>query len=97
MTEEELIEKNIKYDKGIHRYSQTGYGQAMLANGFAKVLVDRQTRAILGCHIIGPHASMLIHEVIVAMKAGLTAEDIKHTVHIHPALSEVVQRAFGRV
>ena len=59
-----------------------------------KVLVHPKTKKILGCHIIGSEASILIHEVIVAMKAKLGVKGITNAVHIHPALSEVVQRAF---
>jgi len=52
------------------------------------------TRKILGCHILGHDASTLIHEVIVAMKAGDgTVDNVTRAVHIHPALSEIVQRA----
>ncbi|TLY09835.1 MAG: dihydrolipoamide dehydrogenase, partial [Thaumarchaeota archaeon] len=43
--------------------------------------------------IIGSHASVLIHEVLVAMKLGASVHDIVRTVHVHPALSEVVARA----
>lgn len=95
-TEEELIATKKKYLKGVYYYKHTGYGEAMLEeHGFAKALVDPATRAILGCHIIGPNASVLIHEVLVAMRQGLTADAITRTIHIHPALSEVVQRAFA--
>ncbi|MBI4147014.1 dihydrolipoyl dehydrogenase [Candidatus Woesearchaeota archaeon] len=94
-TEDELIEENKKYAKNVHYYRETGYGAAIQEeDGFVKVLVDPNTREILGCHIIGPDASMLIHEVIVAMKAKLGAKGIVDAVHVHPALSEVVQRAF---
>jgi mycothione reductase len=68
-------------------------------NGFVKFLVDKNDRRILGCHIIGSQASTLIHEVLVAMKAddsyngGGTIDNITKTIHIHPALSEVVTRA----
>jgi dihydrolipoamide dehydrogenase len=62
-------------------------------NGFVKFLVGANER-ILGCWIIGPDTSTLIHEVLVAMKSGTgTLKDIYNTVHIHPALSEVVDRA----
>ncbi len=97
-TEEELKEENVKYAKGVYEYKNTGYGAAILEkDGFVKVLMKRGTREILGCHIIGPHASILIHEVIIAMKAGLGAGGITQAIHVHPALSEVVQRAFGNV
>ncbi|HKX81200.1 MAG TPA: hypothetical protein VJL54_03010 [Nitrososphaera sp.] len=48
---------------------------------------------MLGCHIIGSHASILIHEVLIAMKLGAGMDQIARTIHIHPALSEVVFRA----
>ncbi|MEM3154894.1 MAG: dihydrolipoyl dehydrogenase [Candidatus Woesearchaeota archaeon] len=94
-TEDELKAEKIPYLKGICDFKKTGYGKAIEDNdGFVKVLVHPQTKEILGCHIIGTHASILIHEVIVAMKSKLGAAGIKDAVHIHPALSEVVQRAF---
>src|SRR5215469_5148150 len=60
------------------------------------LLADKTKGKILGCHIIGSEASVLIHEVLVAMRAddnGGTVDNIIKTVHIHPALSEVVARA----
>ncbi len=97
-TEEELKGKKIAYSVGKHNYKATGMGQALLENdGFVKILVDKKSRKILGCHILGPEASSIIHEVLVAMRYGHTAEDIANTVHIHPALSEVVQRAAAKV
>jgi dihydrolipoamide dehydrogenase len=65
-------------------------------DGFVKFLVHKKNRKILGCHIIGSQASILIHEVLVSMKSneGLdTIDNITRVVHIHPALSEVVLRA----
>ena len=97
-TEEALIEKKIKYAKGNYNYINTAMGTALDdKDGFVKVLLDPKTREILGCHIIGHDASTLIHEVLIAMKADLGASGITRAVHIHPALSEVVQRAFGNV
>ncbi len=94
-TEEQLIQENIPYLKSTYDYANTGYGKAIEdEHGFVKVLVHKETKEILGCHIIGTHASILIHEIILAMKAKLTVDNILNTVHIHPALSEVVQRAF---
>jgi len=95
MTEDELRERKIQYVKATYDYKNTGYGQAIQDNdGFVKILVNPKTKEILGCHIIGTDASILIHEVIVAMKSKLGVDGITKAVHIHPALSEVVQRAF---
>jgi mycothione reductase len=58
-------------------------------DGFVKFLVNKKSRKILGCHIIGSQASILIHEVLVAMRSneGLnTIDNITRAVHIHPAL-----------
>ena len=98
MTEQELREKKIKYVVGKYDYINTGMGAAIEdKDGFVKVLIDPKTKKILGCHIIGSDASTLIHEVVVAMKAGLDVSAITRAVHIHPALPEVVQRAFNNI
>lgn len=98
-TEQELEEEDQEYVKGVYEYEHTGMGAALKEDGsFVKVLVDPETAEILGCHIIGHEASTLIHEVLVAMKAGSgTVHDITETIHIHPALNEVVQRAFSNL
>ncbi len=98
MTEEQLVEKKIKYSVGRYEYIHTGMGAAIdEQDGFVKVLVDPKTNKILGCHIMGKDASTLIHEVLVAMRTEGTLSPIRRTVHIHPALNEVVQRAFFNI
>ena len=97
-TEEELKERKINYVVGKYYYKDTGMGLAIEEKeGFVKILAGKESRKILGCHIIGPDASTLIHEVVVAMQAGLTADILVDAVHVHPALSEVVQRAARRI
>ncbi|WP_336136197.1 dihydrolipoyl dehydrogenase [Natronomonas amylolytica] len=86
---------DVDYAVRTYPYEETARGSAMHAEGFVKVLIDLDGE-IIGCHIIGPEASNLIEEVVVAMKAGTgTVQDIRESIHIHPALSEVVQRAFS--
>ncbi len=94
-TEQELKDKKINYAVGKYNYIDTGMGHAIEEkDGFVKILVEKSTRKILGCHILGQEASTLIHEVIIAMKSGdRTIDNISNSVHIHPALSEVIQRA----
>jgi mycothione reductase len=94
-TEQQLSIKGIDYQKSIYPYIRTGMGEAIEdKDGFVKFLVNRNDKKILGCHIIGTDASTLIHEVLVAMKAGDgTVQSITKTIHIHPALSEVIARA----
>ncbi|MDH5020313.1 dihydrolipoyl dehydrogenase [Halobacterium rubrum] len=94
-TESELQQAGREYATNTHAFEDTGRGDAMHAEGFVKVLIDLDGE-ILGCHIVGPDASTLIQEVVVAMKAGSgTVQDIRESIHVHPALPEVVQRAFS--
>ena len=95
MKEEEAAKKHDIL-VGIATYSETAKGEAMMApdSYFVKVILDRETMRILGAHIIGPEASILIQEIVNLMYADGTAEPIYRGMHIHPALSEVVERAF---
>ncbi len=81
---------------GLHRYQDTAKGEAMgVTDAFVKVLVEKGSMRILGAHIIGPQASVLIQEIITAMYTPeQSAAPILRGMHIHPALSEVVERAF---
>ena len=81
---------------GFERYQDTAKGEAMAAkNYFVKVIVGRGDLKIIGAHIIGPQASILIQEIINLMYTqDQSARPLLDAMHIHPALSEVVQRAF---
>ena len=81
---------------GLQKYEDTVKGEAMnVKDYFVKVIVEADTMRILGAHIIGPYASILIHEIIPLMYTGNGSyEPISDSIHIHPALSEVVDRAF---
>ena len=61
--------------------------------GVIKILSDSVSDAVLGVHIIGPHASDLIHEAALAIRNGLTSKDIAETIHAHPTLSEGLKEA----
>ena len=98
LREKEAIEKYGKDNVliGIHRYEDTAKGEAMgVKDYFVKVIVEKETMKILGAHIIGPYASVLIQEIINLMYTPeQSAEPIINGMHIHPALNEVVERAF---
>ncbi len=98
-TEQQLKKEKIEYVKSIYPYIQTGMGKAIEdKDGFVKFLIDKKNKYILGCHIMGTDASILIHEVLVAMRTGKgTIDNITKTIHIHPALSEVVSRAAASI
>ncbi len=75
-------------------YADVAKGQAMLErDGFAKAIVERKTGRILGMHIVGPEAALLIQEVVNVMAAGGTVRDVGTGMHIHPALSELIPSA----
>lgn len=99
LTEKEAIDKYGKNNVliGIHRYEDTAKGEAMgLKDFFVKVIVEKETMEILAAHIIGPYASVLIQEIINLMyTTDRSAEPLMKAMHIHPAMSEVVARAFG--
>ena len=96
-TEEELDDAGADYEVGRRAYDDTVLGSVMADHGgFAKVLVGDDGE-IMGFHIVGPEASTLVHEVSIAVAAGASAERVAETIHVHPALSEVVQGAFRDV
>jgi dihydrolipoamide dehydrogenase len=96
--EKEAVQKYGKDNVliGMYRYEDTAKGEAMGAKDyFVKVIVEKETMKILGAHIIGPHASVLIQEIINLMYTPeQNADPIIVGMHIHPALNEVVERAF---
>jgi dihydrolipoamide dehydrogenase len=98
LTEEQAKEKHdVLVGKAM--YSSVAMGIAMTEqNGFAKVILERKSGRILGFHIIGPYATILIQEVINIMSSGLgTSEPVFKGLHIHPALPELIQRTFQNV
>ncbi len=81
---------------GFYKYEDTAKGEAMAVKDyFVKVLIHRSSNKILGAHIIGPYASILIQEIINLMYTEEQSASIMlRAIHIHPALNETVQRAF---
>jgi dihydrolipoamide dehydrogenase len=93
-TEQELEAAGVDYHAGSFPFAATGRGLAMgHAAGMVKILADAETDAILGAHIVGPNASELIAECVVAMEFGGASEDLARIVHAHPTLSEAVHEA----
>ena len=96
LNEQQAKELDIHYATATYDYQNTAYGSSIEdRDGFVKVLADPTSGEILGCHIIGTDASILLQEVVNAMRMGLTTDAITQSIYIHPALPEVVQRAFG--
>ena len=94
MTEEHLKDAGRAYKVGKFSFMGNGRAKAVFqGDGFVKMLADKETDRILGCHIIGPAAGDLIHEVCVAMEFGASAQDLALTCHAHPTYSEAVREA----
>jgi dihydrolipoamide dehydrogenase len=93
-TEDELKSSNVNYRSGKFLFLANGRAKAnQTTDGFVKILADARTDRVLGCHIIGPQAGELIHEVAVLMEFGGSAEDLARTCHAHPTLAEAVKEA----
>lgn len=93
-TEEELKDAGIGYKVGKFSFMGNGRAKAVFqGEGFVKLLADATTDRILGCHLIGPAAGDLIHEICVAMEFGASAQDIAMTCHAHPTFSEAMREA----
>jgi dihydrolipoamide dehydrogenase len=83
---------------GSAKYSDVAKGEAMVEeDGFAKAIVEKNTYKILGFHIIGPYAAMLIQEVVDIMAVGGNMWTLAQGMHIHPALTELIVSALGNL
>ena len=93
-TEQQLKAENVAYKTGSFPFLANGRARALGdTTGFVKFLADAKTDEILGVHIIGPMASELISEAVVAMEFRASSEDIGRICHAHPSLSEAVKEA----
>ena len=93
-TEQELKAAGTDYRVGTFPFAANGRARAMEQGaGMVKLVADTKTDRILGGHIVGPMASELIAELVLAMEFGASSEDIARTIHAHPTLSESVHEA----
>lgn len=93
-TEQQLKADGVAYKAGQFPFLANGRARALGdTSGFVKFLADAKTDEILGVHIIGPSASELIAEAVVAMEFKASAEDIARICHAHPSLSEATKEA----
>lgn len=94
LTEEQA--KEAGYDATSFRFPFPANGRALsmnAADGFVNVVADKESKRILGMQIVGPEASSLIAEAVMAIEFGATAEDIALTIHAHPTLPEAIAEA----
>ncbi|HSI54693.1 MAG TPA: dihydrolipoyl dehydrogenase, partial [Ramlibacter sp.] len=93
-TEQQLKAAGVKYKAGTFPFMANGRARALGdTTGMVKFLADAATDEILGVHIVGPMASELIAEAVVAMEFRASAEDIARICHAHPSLSEATKEA----
>lgn len=93
-TEQGLKAEGIPVKSGSFPFAANGRAKALgLATGMVKMIAHRDTDEVLGVHIIGPYASELIAEAVLAMEYRASAEDIQRTIHAHPTLSEAMHEA----
>ena len=93
-TEEQLKEAGTAYKVGKFPFIANSRARSVgLTDGFVKILADAATDRVLGAHIIGPEAGILIAEIGIAMEFGASAQDVALTCHAHPTFSEAVREA----
>ncbi|MBF0506420.1 MAG: dihydrolipoyl dehydrogenase [Nitrospirae bacterium] len=98
LREQQAAEKGINVKIGRFQFRMLGKAHAMgELTGMVKILADAATRKVLGVHIIGAHASELVHEGALAMQAGLTVETVAEMIHSHPTLSECIMECAADV
>ena len=102
LTEDQVKEKKLDYQVGRFPFSANGRARASNeTEGFVKIIRDKKYGEILGAHIVGSHASEMIHELAVARENEYTVEEVDLAIHAHPTLSEATAEAaldsMGRV
>ncbi len=102
LTEDACKEQKLEYKVGRFPFSASGRARTTgETDGFVKIISGKKYGEILGAHIVGDHATELIHELCVARANEYTVEEIELAIHAHPTLSEAVAQAaldaMGRV
>lgn len=94
LTEQEAVKRGIQPKVGV--FSVQGNGRSLASNstrGFAKVVAEKQTGRIIGCHIMCEHATEIIAEAVAAIANNLTVDQLANTIHAHPTVSEIIMEA----
>jgi len=94
LTEEQAKAQGLAYAVGSFPFMANARAKALgTTDGHVKIITDSQTDRIIGGHIVGPRASELLGEVVIAMEFGGSSEDLARSFHAHPTLNEVVREA----
>jgi len=98
ITEKEAIEKDLEVKIGKYPFMRNAKASMLSeGSGFVKIIADSASGEVLGVHIIGPQATELIHEALIAMQMRGTVQDVAAAIHGHPCLHEAVQQAAQRL
>ena len=93
-TEDTLKSEGVFYKVGRFPFTANGRAKVMgESDGFVKILADKETDRILGVHILGAEAGLMIAQAVTAIEFGASSEDIARTIHAHPTLSEAMKEA----
>jgi len=94
LTEEQCKEQGLAYNAGSFPFMANGRARALgFTEGQVKILADQKTDRIIGAHIVGPRASEILGEIVIAMEFGGSSEDLARSFHAHPTLNEVIREA----
>ena len=94
LSEEQATAKGIPFAVGSFPFMANGRAKALgTTDGFVKIITDTRTDRIIGGHIVGPRASELLGEIVVAMEFKGSSEDLARSFHAHPTLNEVIREA----
>ena len=98
LTEEEAREAGYEVGVGRQDFSEQGKPKALgETEGFVKLVTDADTDELLGAHVVGEQGAEIVHELVLAVELGATAEEIANTMHIHPTLPESIDSAAGDI
>ena len=94
LTEKEVQERGIDYEVG--KFQMMGNGKSLImgeTSGLVKVIADKESKKVLGIHMIGASATELVHEGVIALNMGATTEDVLSSIHAHPTVGESIKEA----
>jgi dihydrolipoamide dehydrogenase len=98
LTEQEARDAGYEVGVGRQDFADQGKPKALgETEGFVKLVTDVDTNELLGAHVVGEQGAEIVHELVLAIEIGATAEDIANTMHIHPTLPESINSAAGGV
>jgi len=98
LTEQEAREAGVRGRRRPQDFADQGKPKALgETEGFVKLVTNAETDELLGAHIVGEQGAEIVHELVLAIELGATADDIANTMHIHPTLPESINSAAGGV